>query len=50
LETKAHPPAMEEIGQGRLAVVHMMAVREASLQNRKWNQQHTLIRKKNTQE
>jgi hypothetical protein len=36
---------MEEIGQGRLAAVHVMAVREGSLQNRKWNQQHTLIRK-----
>jgi hypothetical protein len=38
LEAKAHQPAMEEIGQGRLAAVHVMAVREASLQNRKWNQ------------
>jgi hypothetical protein len=37
---------MEEIGQGRLAAMHVMAVREAGLQNRKWNQQHTLIRKK----
>jgi hypothetical protein len=41
---------MQEIGQRRLAAMHVMAVREASLQNRKWNQQHTLIRKKNTQE